>query len=425
MVTNNKGDILYNRYFSKKFQLNASVLLTLLLVAVHLENTPFLVSGLTVAVFGGSGYLGRRITQSLVDEGCDVISISRSGKPPQYYLDSIDDVEESSSTSKHWSDLVQWVSYDIDEYTIHQNIEQSSQTRYQMPQIDAAISCIGNVNPDPQWVKTSFFGLGFNDARLFHENGILNKNAIQMAKDAGAKDFVYTSVSYEVAKMLEGPIPGYINGKREAEHAAYSLFGEKTFVLGPSLMYGGNRFNAFGNFYSTFVESNFAKSYTGFNNFLRNLSSAPMEDWVEKVIFTPPVKVDVVARVACAAALGYITRDMIGDRQQGFFDTKGKSVMYDNVIFVDGTKELLRVDAIVESKLKEKQSMNMNMNETKGTDESIAKVGAKFEGDCNNKSGKEPSFEGALIGKTPLLYPLPVVFFFASIFGAIASGSSI
>ena len=34
-----------------------------------------------VAVFGGSGFVGSRVCQTLVGAGCDVVSVSRTGLP--------------------------------------------------------------------------------------------------------------------------------------------------------------------------------------------------------------------------------------------------------------------------------------------------------------------------------------------------------
>eukprot|EP00568_Trieres_chinensis_P015695 CAMPEP_0183326898 /NCGR_PEP_ID=MMETSP0160_2-20130417/83421_1 /TAXON_ID=2839 ORGANISM="Odontella Sinensis, Strain Grunow 1884" /NCGR_SAMPLE_ID=MMETSP0160_2 /ASSEMBLY_ACC=CAM_ASM_000250 /LENGTH=119 /DNA_ID=CAMNT_0025494993 /DNA_START=50 /DNA_END=406 /DNA_ORIENTATION=+ len=65
-----------------------------------------------------------------------------------------------------------------------------------------------------------------------------------------------------------------------------------------------------------------------------------MEDWVEKMIFSPPVHVDNLARVLCAGALGCLGRDQVGNRKQGFYDTDGKPVLYDDVIFIDGTEAI-------------------------------------------------------------------------------------
>ena len=39
-------------------------------------------ASMRVAVFGGSGYLGSRVCQTLVGAGCSVLSVSRTGKPP-------------------------------------------------------------------------------------------------------------------------------------------------------------------------------------------------------------------------------------------------------------------------------------------------------------------------------------------------------
>ena len=62
---------------------------------------PALLNPLKVAVFGGSGFVGRRIFRQLIYAGCEVVSISRSGKPPLYYCDT-----DRGSGLPNWSDLV-------------------------------------------------------------------------------------------------------------------------------------------------------------------------------------------------------------------------------------------------------------------------------------------------------------------------------
>uniref|UniRef100_A0A7S3PYA9 NAD-dependent epimerase/dehydratase domain-containing protein n=2 Tax=Chaetoceros debilis TaxID=122233 RepID=A0A7S3PYA9_9STRA len=362
-------------------QANVYLFLLILIETIILKSDAY-----SVAVFGGSGYVGRRVCRNLVEAGCDVISISRSGRPPTYYCDAS-------------TDLVSWEIFDL----------ASDSNSPKLPKIDAAVSCIGNVNPDSERDLSTFFGLAFNDDRLYRENGILNENAARMAKEAGAERFIFLSVSYEVAKMVEGPLEGYMDGKRHAEHIAYELFpNDGAVVLGPSLIYGGKRFPRVGDAYRSFVQSPIAKVYVGGNESLRKLSSASMEDWVEKALFSPPVNVDVVGRVASAAALGLVKRDMVGDRKQGFFNSFGKSVTYDNVVFVDGTSELERIDVITRDSVTEmrgKKSPNASTSTQTSKDR-----------------GVEPPYEGALAGFRPYTFPLPVITFFLLVFYSILSG---
>ena len=95
----------------------------------------------TIAVFGGSGFVGRRVCEQLSQqENVSVISISRSGRPPQYYWDY------------DWADQVEWIESDVmDEVP-------------KLPPLSAAISLVGNVEPVPEW--QGFWGLGFDDNKL-------------------------------------------------------------------------------------------------------------------------------------------------------------------------------------------------------------------------------------------------------------------
>lgn len=385
-----------------------------------------------IAVFGGSGYVGRRISRTLIGAGCEVVSISRNGQPPNYYCqDSYfsDGQEHRKEKLKNWSDLVTWVKYDVDKFNLDPDQEHLNQTDdtttllsfLQRKNIDAAVSCIGDLQPDSEWLKSSFFGLGFDDERLFYTNGILNEKAMNIAKIANAKRFVYISVSYEVAKMVEGPLEGYMNGKRHAEHVAFDLFNgnnesnsstlnENVVILGPSLIYGGKRFPKLGKYYRMFQESFFCKAYVKGNESLRKLSAGGygVDDWVEKVLLScPPITVQIVANVACASLLGYITREIVGDRRQGFFDTNGQPVFYDNALFIDGTEQLEQINNLIKPKLTEKM---LEFDMAKEAEYDIRDT------NCDLNESEPPYAEGALIGKGPLLFPIPVVAFFSTVF---------
>ncbi|CAB9516107.1 NmrA-like family [Seminavis robusta] len=330
----------------------------------------------TIAVFGGSGFIGRRVCEQLsYQENVHVISISRSGRPPDYYCPN------------HWNaNQVDWIQADM-----------LSQTIPALPPLTAAVSLVGNVEPVPHW--KGFFGLGFDDEKLRIENGLVNERICQAAKHAGAERFVFVSVSYEVAKAFEGPIEGYLDGKRRAEFAASDAFGnDNTVVLGPSVVYGGKRFPRLGKLYRSFVESKLAKAYVTSNQALRNLSVAPLQDWLEQAIFSSPVDVSIVANVICAAALGQVDRSVVPTRRrQGFWNEQGDVMTYADVIFVDGTHEIERVSQ--EVALLEPLSNKENINSA--------------------RAAKEPIAEGGMENVTTYLRPLPVVAFFATIFWAV------
>jgi len=374
---------------------------------------------LTVAVFGGSGFLGRRICQTLVHEGHSVISVSKGGKPSPYYCN-----DNTGAGNSNWSDKVDWRSHCIHPTNVNESegtkTELSSSSpllpslvddvSLELPPIDAAISCIGNVNPAEEWDKLTFFGLAFDDTLLFQQNGLVNECAAKIAKRSGAHRFVFLSVSYEVAKMLEGPIDGYMSGKRHAEQCIYDLFGDEgnSIVLGPSLMYGGNRFASFGKLYSQVVRSPLAKGYVDGMNALRELSSTPVEDWVEQSVFSPPVDVRTVARVASSAALGLVSKDLVDSRKQNFFGYDGKPVSYADVVYIDGTEEIERIDGLIDLSSASAVGVAVSPQERGQT--------------CNREYERiEPLWEGALIGKGPFLYPFPVIGVFLAIFGAIST----
>mmetsp|Transcript_48909 Transcript_48909/g.147355 ORF Transcript_48909/g.147355 Transcript_48909/m.147355 type:complete len:317 (-) Transcript_48909:223-1173(-) len=290
-------------------------------------------------------------------------------------------------------------------------------------------SCLILARLTPPSASSSFFGLSFDDDRLFRENGLTNERACWLSKAAGAGRFIFVSVSYETAKALEGPIPGYLEGKRVAEHAAALAFGEdRTVVIGPSLVYGGKRFLSAGDTWRKIVESSPVRVWLATQDFFRNLSSAPVQDWLEKLIFSPPVKVDTVAMVICTAALGGIEKEVVPPRRQEFYNTDGKPVYYDDVVFIDGTHEIERLAnqcSTIRKQARSEATASLIevdcMESVQNGNADLSKGGLSSE-EGDESDLLEPPFEGALIGLKPYLYPLPVIATFLSIFAAIVTG---
>ena len=53
-----------------------------------------------IAVFGGSGFIGSRVCQTLTGAGCSVVSVSRTGAPPPW------------AAAQPWSRQVEWLAAD-------------------------------------------------------------------------------------------------------------------------------------------------------------------------------------------------------------------------------------------------------------------------------------------------------------------------
>merc|ERR1719324_170679 len=118
-------------------------------------------TALRVTVLGGNGYVGQR--------GCEVTSISKSGKAP----------------SGAWTQSVKWVANDLTRGS-RQELEAA------VGQPDVAVSCVGTV--------------GFDGWGLELGNGVANVRAAEALK--GVQCFVLVSVASEVA-AAKGWLPGY------------------------------------------------------------------------------------------------------------------------------------------------------------------------------------------------------------------------
>merc|ERR1719162_1996235 len=69
-----------------------------------------------VIVLGGSGFIGRRVCQELVHQATTathVLSVSRSGKPPVYYLNEDEEQHHSSTGNMTWYNTVEWIQHDL------------------------------------------------------------------------------------------------------------------------------------------------------------------------------------------------------------------------------------------------------------------------------------------------------------------------
>lgn len=203
-------------------------------------------------VLGGNGFVGSHICREALDRGLTVASLSRSGR---------------SSLSDSWANNVIW----------HQgNLLSSDSWKEALDGVTAVISCVG--------------GFGSN-SYMYKINGTANINAIRAASEKGVKRFVYISAAdFGVANYL---LQGYYGGKRAAETELLTRYPYGGVILRPGFIYG-------------------TRTVGGMKLPLGVIGS-PMEMVLQHAkplsqlplvgpLFTPPVSVTVVAKVAVRAA---------------------------------------------------------------------------------------------------------------------------
>lgn len=226
-------------------------------------------ASLKVTVMGGTGFVGSRVVKSLVEQGASVTSVSASGMAP----------------SDSWAQSVEWQKCDL--------------TRGPREQLAKAIG-------SPDVVVSCVGAIGFDRQGLLLGNGVANVEAARAAKVAGAKRFVYVSVSDDVTASrdwLPDFFAGYFDGKKDAEDAILEAnFDDGATFLRPSFIYGGDSFGLFpprvNGAYGSAVEE--------------ILSSAPIVALANllpgllKVALRPPVSVEAVAGAAASAAQGKV-----------------------------------------------------------------------------------------------------------------------
>lgn len=153
-----------------------------------------------IVVLGGSGFVGSAICKAAVGYGFDVVSLSRSGRPP---------------CKDAWVNQTVWIAGDVF-YTDWDNLFNGA---------TAAVSAIGGFGTNEQMEKL---------------NSEANLLAINAALNAGIQKFVFVSVhDYNVPNVFKS----YFDGKRKAEVEVLAKFANAGTVLRPGFIYGRKTLN--------------------------------------------------------------------------------------------------------------------------------------------------------------------------------------
>lgn len=195
----------------------------------------------TIAIFGGAGFLGRKICENGIALGYSVISFTRLGSPP------------SSLAKEPWASQVKWQKG---------NIFEPETYGAQLKGVDAVVHSIGMLFENTNYKKTLNSNVNFlNDIQnlantlkgsnpmqknSFNTYGAVQRDSAVILADEFIKEF--KSVSEEtkekptfvyISADKNPPIvpKEYINTKREAEFELLSKPDLRTIVLRPGLMY--------------------------------------------------------------------------------------------------------------------------------------------------------------------------------------------
>lgn len=203
-------------------------------------------------VLGGNGFVGSHICKEALDRGVTVASLSRTGR---------------SSIQDSWANSVIW----------HQgNLFSTDSWKDALKGVTSVISCVG--------------GFGSN-SHMYKINGTANINAIRAASEEGVKRFVYISAAdFGIANYV---LQGYYEGKRAAETELLTRYPYGGIILRPGFIYGTRR--------------------VGSMKLPLGVIGSPLEMILQRAkplsqipligpLFTPPVNVTAVAKVAIRAA---------------------------------------------------------------------------------------------------------------------------
>ncbi len=150
-----------------------------------------------LTVVGGTGFVGSRVVREGLRAGLRVSALSRRGVPDQ---------QQPALAGADW---------------VRCDVEDTSALREALAGSDAVISCLGA------------FG---SDAHMRRVNGTANVNVIREAAAAGVRKFAFVSAA--VFRPVYPLVRGYYDGKREAERAVESTFGQDGLILRPGAIYG-------------------------------------------------------------------------------------------------------------------------------------------------------------------------------------------
>ncbi|KAI9192023.1 hypothetical protein LWI28_017099 [Acer negundo] len=203
-------------------------------------------------VLGGNGFVGSHILREALERGVVVSSLSRSGR---------------SSLHDSWANNITW----------HQgNLLSPDSWKEAFNGVTSVISCVG--------------GFGSN-SYMYKINGTANINAIRVAAEKGVKRFVYISAAdFGVVNYV---LQGYYEGKRAAETELLTKFPYGGVILRPGFIYGTRT--------------------VGSMKVPLGIVGSPLEMVLQHAkplnqlpfvgpLFTPPVNVTAVAKVAVRAA---------------------------------------------------------------------------------------------------------------------------
>lgn len=141
----------------------------------------------SVAIYGGNGFVGTHVAKELNSRGVRVVCLSRTGHKPAHLQ------------SAQWSEEVRWSKGDA-----------SQANDDCLKQVDVVISTVGSP-PIPTFSEEAF------NRQLF-ANGTCNTNLIESASNAGVKRLVL--VGAKVPWPLNRDGFAYAKGKRLAYEAA-------------------------------------------------------------------------------------------------------------------------------------------------------------------------------------------------------------
>ncbi|CAI4046692.1 ubiquinone biosynthesis protein COQ11 SKDI_12G3240 [Saccharomyces kudriavzevii IFO 1802] len=270
-----------------------------------------------LVVFGGNGFLGKRICQEAVTAGHRVVSVSRSGKAPQ----------GTELNDKQWIQEVQWTAADIFRpESYHELLKDASNVVHSLGILLENENYKKTLSKTPTNDSKSYFSpfqTGSNPLKKSSPNftyEMMNKQSAVILANTFKQEILAKSKG-EQAKVSERSftyisadkgfpmIPsGYINSKREAEielERMQEYF--RPIIVRPGFMFDERR-NAIGP--RSLIHSALELLYCG-NKFLLQNKLQFMNDLIRPTVSTQQVSHSILKKIENSDFKGVVTLEEI------------------------------------------------------------------------------------------------------------------
>lgn len=256
----------------------------------------------SILVFGGNGFVGRKICEVGIRLGWSVTSVSRSGNPPKPVVHS----------DHQWISKVQWTKADLlNPESYKSQLKEKTAVVHSVgllfENLDYKNIANSNFNFLNDLLKLGSFLKGSNPMEKNHNNTYeaIQRDLAVLLADAYLQEVPQNPAFVYISAAMKPPIvpDGYLTTKREAEFELLCKKGLRTIIMRPGIMYdekepGSNNRTIFAKLLNV--------GY-GLKTGIIGDSIAPLNDLVKPAISTERVALSVYGKLGEPGFSGIVT----------------------------------------------------------------------------------------------------------------------